>query len=175
MDKDDEKKKRKRDPFGLSDDIRYLEKIMAKMMKQAFRGLGETPIRKGKPKNFSRKSEEQSPPIRGFFVKKEGKGKPKIKKLTGRKSKTLDKEKMRREPLVDVKEEKQHLIVTAHLPGANQQDIKLKLKNKRLIISVTTHSGRYHKKVELPTQVEKKDYRATYKNGVLQVKLKKSG
>ncbi|MFH1337579.1 MAG: archaeal heat shock protein Hsp20 [Nanoarchaeota archaeon] len=77
-----------------------------------------------------------------------------------------------REPLVDVFDEKDEVKIVAELPGVAQKDIKLNVKQNKLTISVETKERKYYKEVKLPCKVKGK-LDKTYKNGVLEVRLKK--
>jgi HSP20 family protein len=77
-----------------------------------------------------------------------------------------------REPLVDVFEDKGEITVVAEMPGVEEKDIEVKLEEKKLIISTKEEAKtKYFREVELPAKasLEKKNY----KNGVLEIKLKK--
>jgi HSP20 family protein len=64
--------------------------------------------------------------------------------------------------------------VLVELPGVEKKDVKLNCTEKTLIISVDTEKRRYFKEVELPTEIDPKVSKASYKNGVLQVTLTKA-
>ncbi|MEM4727873.1 MAG: Hsp20/alpha crystallin family protein, partial [Candidatus Bathyarchaeia archaeon] len=78
-----------------------------------------------------------------------------------------------REPLVDVIELEGEVKVMAELPGAERDKIDLRATEERLTIRADSPYGRYHKELELPSRVEPKAVRATYRNGVLEVHLPK--
>lgn len=78
-----------------------------------------------------------------------------------------------RQPLVDIFEEQDHLIVLAELPGVNEKDLNIKADQDTLIISTNNKTPQYLKKVQLPTAIKKGTIKSTYKNNILQVKLKK--
>ena len=78
-----------------------------------------------------------------------------------------------REPLVDVAEEDDEVVVVAELPGVEKEDIELNATEKELIISVDTERRKYYKRLELPAEVDPKSARASYRNGILEVRLKK--
>ena len=80
-----------------------------------------------------------------------------------------------REPLVDVYEEEDVVKVIAEVPGVDKDDINLNASERKLIISVDTPQRKYYKEVDLPTEVDPQSAKATYKNGVLEVVLKKVG
>ncbi len=79
-----------------------------------------------------------------------------------------------REPLVDVYEEDDEIVVVAELPGVEKEDIDLNATERELVISVDTEKRKYYKRLELPAEVDPKSAKASYKNGVLEVRLKKA-
>ena len=78
-----------------------------------------------------------------------------------------------REPIVDVFEEEDCLRVMAELPGVEENEINLKAEENTLTISTDTSARTYYKKVELPTSVKKEVFESSYRNGILEVKLRK--
>ncbi|MEM2142361.1 MAG: archaeal heat shock protein Hsp20 [Candidatus Thorarchaeota archaeon] len=77
------------------------------------------------------------------------------------------------EPLVDVIEEPEEVIVVAELPGVEKDQIKVRIKGKKLIIDVDNPHRPYHKQIDLPADVKKDESRSSLRNGVLEVRLKK--
>jgi len=78
-----------------------------------------------------------------------------------------------REPIVDVFDENDHILVVAELPGIEEQDLKTEIKDDILNISARKGDRKYKKEVLLPSKVEEKPISSTYKNGILEIKLKK--
>jgi HSP20 family protein len=112
---------------------------------------------------------EGKPIIREF-----GNIKPTIKQLPpGIPKPTIEVEE-KREPLIDIMEEKGVIKVIAELPGVEKSDITLNCTAKSLTISVDTVKRKYYKELELPTEVDPNLSKATYKNGVLEVTLTKA-
>ncbi len=77
-----------------------------------------------------------------------------------------------REPLVDVVEQKDSYEVVAELPGVDKKDIKLHATEDSLEIRAE-NGRRYYKEVTFDEPVKPETSKATYKNGVLSVKIKK--
>lgn len=77
------------------------------------------------------------------------------------------------EPLVDVIEEDDEIVVVVEIPGVEKDQIRLNATKRVLTIDVTSPERRYHKELELPSPIDPKSSKATYKNGVLEVRLKK--
>jgi len=75
-----------------------------------------------------------------------------------------------REPLVDVNETPEEVVVVAEIPGADKSEIKLNATSNQLEIKVP---NKYYKLVDLPTEVVPDKAKASYRNGVLEVHLQK--
>jgi len=78
-----------------------------------------------------------------------------------------------REPLVDITETDNEVHVIAELPGVDKEDIRMHGTETSLSIDVDTAERKYHKIVDLPAKVDVKTAKASYKNGVLEVRLQK--
>jgi len=78
-----------------------------------------------------------------------------------------------REPLVDVIDGKDEITVIAEVPGVEKKDIDLKADGRSLSISVESPQRRYHKELEMPAEIEPDSVRASYKNGILEVKIRR--
>jgi len=78
-----------------------------------------------------------------------------------------------REPITDVFDEKEEIRVYAEMPGVNEEDIKVDLRGDILDILAESGDRKYHKEILLPIQVKMEALSYTYKNGVLEVKIKK--
>jgi len=95
-----------------------------------------------------------------------------------------------REPFIDVMENDKEIIATAEMPGLEKQDININVTEDRLEISAETkheekkeekgyiyrerRSGSYYRAISLPSPVDTDKSKATYKNGVLEVKMPKT-
>jgi len=78
------------------------------------------------------------------------------------------------EPLVDVFEEKDEVIVVAEFAGFNRENIITHVKNQRLTLSAEALDRKHYKSLNLPTEVIPNSIRTVYKNGVLEIRLKKA-
>ncbi len=78
-----------------------------------------------------------------------------------------------REPLTDVIEDPKGIAITMELPGVEKTDIDLKMTAERLEVTVDNESRRYNKSVKLPAKVDPSTTKATYKNGILDVTVRK--
>ena len=79
-----------------------------------------------------------------------------------------------REPIVDVFDEGDALLVVAELPGVAKKEIKVELNGDVLALS-TTGSRKYAKEVLLPHPATEEEMTITVHNGVLEVRLRKAG
>ncbi len=77
-----------------------------------------------------------------------------------------------REPLVDVFDEGDEIVITAELPGVAPKDIAVTIKKGILQIK-TTGKRSYVKEVELPEQTNEDNFEQTYNNGFLELRLNK--
>jgi len=112
--------------------------------------------------------------VYGFSIKTMTGGRPvvesfgNIKKTP--KGPTVEEE---REPLTDVFDEKEEVRVYAEIPGVNEEDIKLDLKGDILDILAKSGDRKYHKEILLPAKVKSETLISSYKNGILEVKIRK--
>ncbi len=82
--------------------------------------------------------------------------------------------KEEREPLVDVMNEGDDVVVVTELPGVEKDHIQLESTDRALKIAVDSAKRRYLKEMELPHLVDPRTAKATYKNGVLEVRFQKT-
>ena len=161
------RRKRERDKqrypwFDVFEEFNKLE-MMDEMMKQAF---GEE--QSDKVRSFR-------PYVYGFSMSVGPDGKPVIREFGNvQKNRFGPKIREEREPLVDILEEDKHVVIVAELPGVEKEEINLHATENALTISVDTVNRKYHKELALPAKVDPRSSQASYKNGVLEVRLKKT-
>ncbi len=78
-----------------------------------------------------------------------------------------------REPLVDVLDEGDRVVVLAELPGIDEKDIRLRVEGDILEIAAATRDRKYLKEVLLPALVQPETLESSYRNGILEIKLAK--
>ena len=78
-----------------------------------------------------------------------------------------------REPITDLFDEKEEVIIIAELPGVGEKDIKLDLKGDTLEISAQRGERKYYKEVLIPAEVKAETMSSSYKTGILEVRIKK--
>jgi HSP20 family protein len=110
----------------------------------------------------------------GFSVKTAVGGKPVVESFGNvKKTPAGPKVDEEREPITDVFDEDEEIRVYAEMPGVNQEDIKLDLKEDILDISAQTGDRKYHKEILLPAKVQAETLVSSYNNGILEIKVKK--
>ena len=130
-----------------------------------------------------RKLEEEMPEaakrygpfIYGFSYTKEPGKEPEIKEFGNIKPSHKKLEPFpggEREPLIDVIDQKDAYEVVAELPGVEKEDLGLHATENSLEIK-TENGRRFFKEVLFETPIKPETAKATYKNGVLSVRLKK--
>ena len=78
-----------------------------------------------------------------------------------------------REPFVDILvDEKQKVLkLVAEMPGVEKKDVKVVVNDKNVNIDAEHGEKKYHAKVPIQHKVDKDSAKASYKNGVLELKF----
>jgi HSP20 family molecular chaperone IbpA len=93
----------------------------------------------------------------------------------GRERLEIDVSKCREpKPLLDVLNLEDSVLVVAELKGFKRENIKVDVDGTSLILSAENQNRRYYKRLNLPAKVIPESMHATYKNGVLEIRLKKA-
>ena len=164
--------------FGDIDQIfRETEEIIEREFKELSKSAPEELIRERVLPNGSR-VRSWGPFVYGYSVTIGPEGKPQVREFGNVTPKImLGKPKIgmkkQREPLVDVLESEDDIKVVAELPGVAKEDINLSGTKAGLTISVKTPGRKYYKELQFPCEVDLEDAKSTYKNGVLEVTLRK--
>ena len=112
--------------------------------------------------------------VYGFTVKSAVGGKPVVEPFGNvkqtPKGPTVDEE---REPMTDVFDEKEEVKIYAEMPGVNEADIKIEVKGDILDIAARSGDRKYHKEVLLPAPVKAGMLTSSFKNGMLEIRIKK--
>jgi HSP20 family protein len=80
-----------------------------------------------------------------------------------------------REPLVDVFDEGDEVVVIAELPGVQEKDIHLDLTGDVLALSAAGPKRKYEKEILLPAAVDPAKCKQGYQNGYLELRYAKTG
>ena len=181
-------RRRRRFPFfggwffeGLDEMMREMERMFEEMFREYREEFPRELVRERRLPD-GRIVREIGPVIYGYSVTIGPDGKPVIREFGNVKPSlkpglrgfgpALD-IKSEREPLVDIISEEDKVRVIAELPGVEKEDIKLHATSRSLTISVDTPQRKYYKELDLPEEVDPKTAKSTYRNGVLEVTLKK--
>jgi HSP20 family molecular chaperone IbpA len=77
-------------------------------------------------------------------------------------------------PLIDIFQEKTWITIVAEIAGFNKETLKINVKDQKLTLSAKDKNRRYYKSLNLPKVVIPNIIHTNYKNGVLEIKLKKA-
>ncbi len=78
------------------------------------------------------------------------------------------------EPLIDVFEENDRITVVAQFAGFKRENLKIHVKDQRLILSAETSDRKYYKSLNLPKRVNLENLHTSYKNGVLEIQFERT-
>jgi HSP20 family protein len=112
--------------------------------------------------------------VYGFTINTAGGGSPKVETF-GNIKKTPEGPKVNeeREPITDVFDEKDEIMVIAEMPGIEGTDIKIDLKEDMLEISAVSKTRTYRKELLLPVKAGLEDLSSKFTNGILEIRIKK--
>ena len=103
-------------------------------------------------------------------------GRTKIREFGNAKpgSKGLMQQSSVREPLVDTSfNEKENLVtITAEMPGITKEDVKVELSEGLVTIHAEKGDKKYHSEVPIYEELDADTAKATYTNGILELKIK---
>ena len=111
--------------------------------------------------------------VYGFSVKFAGEGKPTVEPFGNIRE---DKEKGPvvdevREPIVDVFDEGDAVMIVAELPGVDEKDIKFEVTDDIVTLSAGAGEKKYYKEILLSSSVDEKKVSSSYRNGIFELKL----
>jgi len=112
--------------------------------------------------------------IFGFSIKSAVGGKPVVESFGNiKKTPKGPKIEEEREPITDVFDEKGEVVVMAEMPGIREEGISVDLKGDILAIKGANRHRNYYKEILLPSKVKPETLTSIYKNGILEVRIKK--
>ncbi len=77
-------------------------------------------------------------------------------------------------PLIDIFQENGTVTIVAEIVGFNKETLKINVKDQKITLSAKSKDRRYYKSLNLPTVVIPNAMHTKFKNGVLEIKLKKA-
>jgi HSP20 family protein len=147
--------KRRRDPFDIFGDF---DEIFNEMLREMESG------------NLT----DEGPLYYGFSMSQRPGEEPEVREFgnlhPGRESVEIGE----RKPLIDVFDTDDKIQIVAEMPGIEKEDVELSVDGRSLEIQAARGDRRYNETVELPADVDEGSAKATYKNGVLDITLKKT-
>ncbi len=118
------------------------------------------------------------PIIYGFRIEIGPDGRPRIyefgnvKRLGRERPKIVVSEET--EPLTDIYEEDDSVRIIVEMPGADKNKIKVRaIDDRHIVVEGSNHDRKYYKEIELPVEVDIDTAKATFRNGVLEIRIKK--
>lgn len=75
-----------------------------------------------------------------------------------------------REPVADVFEEKDHLLVVAEMPGIGVKDVRIQVKDDLLTIDAAKDDKKYRKEILLPRSYPREKMAISCNNGIVRIK-----
>ncbi len=78
-----------------------------------------------------------------------------------------------REPLIDISSTDNEVRIVAEMPGISKEKIKVNAYDKYVEIKSEDPNRKYHKKIEVPDDIDIESARSNYNNGVLEITFKK--
>ena len=76
--------------------------------------------------------------------------------------------------MIDVLEGNDDIAVVAEFAGFNKEDLRIHVKDQKLTLYAEASDRKYRKSLNLPKRVIPSTICTTYKNGVLEIRLKKA-
>ena len=90
-------------------------------------------------------------------------------------SREFDRKKWKEpKPLIDIFQESSWITIVAEIAGFNKETLKINVKDQKLTLSARAKDRRFYKSLNLPKVVIPNVMHTTYKNGVLEIKLRKA-
>lgn len=169
----DRERERRSWPFDDEDDLfgGDVDGIFEEMRQRMERMMGE----------FMKVGPEQSdrPFVYGYSVRVGPDGKPEVREFGDtnvvRPGLRPGPPARGREPLTDVIESGDTTHITVELPGVNKDDIDMRVTEDKIIVRVDAGDRQYYKEVDLHSKVDPNSVKATFKNGILDITVKRVG
>jgi HSP20 family molecular chaperone IbpA len=77
-------------------------------------------------------------------------------------------------PLIDTFQDNNWITIVAQIAGYLPETVKINVKDQKLTLQAKSKDRRYYKNISLPKVVIPNVVHTTYKNGVLEIKLRKA-
>jgi len=172
MEKDNNKEKKEEanfDLFGLGGLFKGIEKLVDLAGKLEEKGG----ISKEGEINFDHLRKGMKG-VYGFTINTAGGGSPKVETFGNiRKTPEGPKVDEEREPITDIFDEETEIMIIAEMPGVEQDEIKIDLKEDILEITAVSKTRTYRKELLLPVKTTLQNLSHKFTNGILEIRIKK--
>lgn len=160
----EDRRRRRRDPF--LDFFEEVQRMFERMFEDSMRGFDDW------SELSSGRRADRKPRVYGWSITIGPNGEPIVRRFDAPGGGSIVREEPvpAKEPIVDVFDEEDEVVVVAELPGARKEDLRLNASRDSLEIRV---AGSFYKVIKLPCQVNPDRAKATFNNGVLEVRLPK--
>ncbi|MHA1794650.1 MAG: archaeal heat shock protein Hsp20 [Promethearchaeota archaeon] len=168
-------------PPGMNFSGDFLKKMYGSLFKQM--NIDPKKLQNMKPEDLQKlfmnnKMGAQGPIVFGMNMGIGPDGKPNIKSFGNVKPRGEGKSEVKaeRDPLVDIYEEDNYLVIVMEVPGVEKKDIELRASLQELEVIAESKGRdiaprRYHKVIALPKKINADVAKARYQNGILEVRL----
>lgn len=118
---------------------------------------------------------ERAPLVYGFSMQTGEDGEPVMQELGNapEQARIGSEKSPEREPLIDVIESGEQISVIVELPGVKKDDIKIEVLERLLQVDVDDDIKEFHERIKLPCEVLPDSIKASYKNGVLEISMRR--
>ena len=167
----DEDKRRRKSPFDSLDDDEF-----ERIFDENDWTKDESKIKKWIKEAFRDNSVPNKRFIHGLSIGIVPVGKPKVQRFCNCPLKNPKGEPMsyeEPEPLTDIIEGDEEVAVTVEIPDVEKEDIDFNVTEDTIEITACGPEREYHELIDLPCVVKPKTMKVTYKNGVLDVVVKR--
>jgi HSP20 family protein len=113
--------------------------------------------------------------VYGFTIKSAATGGKSTVETFGNIKKTPEGPKVEaeREPMTDMFDEKDEIVIIAEMPGIEENDVTIDLNGDILDISAERNTRKFHKELLLPLKLNQEKMKVKYNNGILEIRIKK--
>lgn len=140
-----------------------------------FKGLGSLLDMVDKFDVVEKKGSIESPEgIRGIygFTVKNLAGKPIVETFGNKKISNLENNQQEvREPITDIFNEKDRMVIVLEMPGVNEEDIMIEIKDETIVIQAESKSRKYFKEIKTGFDVSQSTFLHSYLNGIFKIEI----
>lgn len=119
----------------------------------------------------NQESNSNQPLVIGFALKMGENNQPLMQEFNNFKESETETEET--EPLVEMQSQEKTFLITIELPGVKKEEIDLQTKSRAVTVSAWNKNRNYFKNISLPEEINTKQTKARFKNGILEIQLLK--